>query len=95
MNKKTKEKIMIEVGGFNDVASDLRDIWSDLNDFLDYENKREKDVLDDFLGVIINFEEEINKSLGVIDNLKEDDYKPYTDIDNIVNDMLSVGGKKK
>ena len=94
MNKKTKEKIMIEVGGFNDVASDLRDIWSDLNDFLDYENKREKDVLDDFLGVIINFEEEINKSLGVIDNLKED-YKPYTNIDNIVNDMLLTGGKKK
>ena len=24
----------------------------------------------------------------------EKDYKPYTNIDNIVNDMLSVGGKK-
>ena len=77
MNKKTKEKIMIEVGGFNDVASDLRDIWSDLNDFLDYEDKREKDVLDDFLGVIINFEEEINKSLGVIDDLKGKIKKEY------------------
>ena len=77
MNKKTKEKIMIEVGGFNDVASDLRDIWSDLNDFLDYEDKREKDVLDDFLGVIINFEEEINKSLGVIDDLQGKIKKEY------------------
>ena len=34
-----KNKIMQEVGGFQDVAADFKDVWSDLNDILDYENE--------------------------------------------------------
>ena len=30
----------------------------------------------------------------LLEDEEKDDYKPYTNIDNIVNDMLSVGGKK-
>ena len=61
-----KNKIMQEVGGFQDVAADFKDVWSDLNDILDYENEREKEILDSFLGLIIHFEEEIKKSKSVV-----------------------------
>lgn len=64
-----KDKIMQEVGGFQDVANDFRDVWSDLNNILSYEDKKEKEVLDDFLGLIINFEKEIEKSLVVVAKL--------------------------
>ena len=64
-----KDKIMVEIGGFRDVASDFRDVWMDINDILDYEDEREKELLDSFLGLIINFEEEIDKSMGVVDKL--------------------------
>ncbi len=63
-----KNKIMQEVGGFQDVAADFKDVWSDLNDILDYENEREKEILDSFLGLIINFEKEIKKSLDKLTN---------------------------
>ena len=72
MNKKTKEKIIQEIHGFNDVASDFKDVWSDLNDILDYEDKREKEILDSFLGLIIHFENEIQNSLGVVDKLMKE-----------------------
>lgn len=71
MNKKTKEKIIIEIGSFKDVASDFKDVWSDLNGILDYEFKGEKKLLDDFLGLIINFEKEIDNSLNVINKLEK------------------------
>jgi hypothetical protein len=63
-----KNKIMQEVGGFQDVATDFKDVWSDLNNILDYEDKREKEILDSFLGLIINFEKEIKKSLDKLTN---------------------------
>ena len=63
-----KNKIMQEVGGFQDVAADFKDVWSDLNDILDNENEREKEILDSFLGLIINFEKEIKKSLDKLTN---------------------------
>ena len=66
--KMEKNKIMQEVGGFQDVAADFKDVWSDLNDILDYENEREKEILDSFLGLIINFEKEIKKSLDKLTN---------------------------
>jgi hypothetical protein len=68
-----KEKIMQEVGGFQDVANDFRDVWSDLNGILDYEDKREKEILDSSLGLIINFEKEIEKSLNVIAKLMKEE----------------------
>ena len=43
-----------------------KDVWSDLNNILDYENEREKEILDSFLGLIIHFEEEIKKSKSVV-----------------------------
>ena len=72
MNKETKEKIIQEVYGFNDVALDYKDVWSDLNDILDYEDKREKEILDSFLGLIIHFENEIQNSLGVVAKLMKE-----------------------
>ena len=72
MNKETKEKIIQEVYGFNDVALDFKDVWSDLNDILDYEDKREKEILDSFLGLIIHFENEIQNSLGVVAKLMKE-----------------------
>tara|TARA_R100001463_G_scaffold64262_2_gene117357 strand:+ start:152 stop:361 length:210 start_codon:yes stop_codon:yes gene_type:complete len=59
-----KDKIMQEVGGFQDVANDFRDVWRDLDSILDYKNEREKEILDSFLGQIIHFEKEIEKSLA-------------------------------
>tara|TARA_R100000995_G_scaffold57364_1_gene28519 strand:- start:367 stop:582 length:216 start_codon:yes stop_codon:yes gene_type:complete len=64
-----KDKIMQEVGSFQDVATDFKDVWSNLNNVLDYEDKREKEILDSFLGLIINFEKEIQNSLGVVSKL--------------------------
>ena len=72
MNKETKEKIIQEVYGFNDVALDFKDVWRDLNDILDYEDKREKEILDSFLGLIIHFENEIQNSLGVVAKLMKE-----------------------
>ena len=67
-----KDKIMQEVGGFYDVATDFKDVWSDLNGILDYEDKREKEILDSFLGLILNFENEIQNSLGVVAKLMKE-----------------------
>ena len=61
-----KDKIIQEISGFQDVATDFKDVWSDLNNILDYENEREKEILDCFLGLIIHFEEEIKKSKSVV-----------------------------
>ena len=63
-----KDKIIQEVGGFQDVANDFRDVWIDLNDILSYEDKREKEILDSFLGQIIHFEQEIKNSLAKLTN---------------------------
>ena len=63
-----KDKIIQEISGFQDVATDFKDVWSDLNNILDYENEREKEILDSFLGLIINFEKEIKKSLDKLTN---------------------------
>ena len=63
-----KDKIIQEISGFQDVATDFKDVWSDLNDILDYENEREKEILDSFLVLIINFEKEIKKSLDKLTN---------------------------
>ena len=67
-----KDKIMQEVGGFYDVATDFKGVWSDLNGILDYEDKREKEILDSFLGLILNFENEIQNSLGVVAKLMKE-----------------------
>ena len=32
-----KDKIIQEISGFQDVATDFKDVWSDLNNILDYE----------------------------------------------------------
>jgi len=58
-----KDKIIQEVSSFYDIATDFKDVWSDLNDILDYEDKREKEILDSFLILVLNFEKEIEKSL--------------------------------
>ena len=65
--------ILLEIGGFKDVASDFRDVWMDINDILDYSDEREKELLDSFLGLIINFEKEIDKSMGVVDKLLKEE----------------------
>ena len=65
--------ILLEIGGFRDVASYFRDVWMDINDILDYEDEREKKLLDSFLGIIINFEKEIDKSMGVVDKLLKEE----------------------
>ena len=70
-----KDKLKQEVGGFQDVATDLRDVWSDLNNHLDYEDKQEKEILDSFLGLIIGLEEEIQNSLSVVEKLFKEEYK--------------------
>ena len=62
--KMEKNKIMQEVNGFQDVATDFKDVWSDANNILDYEDEKEKDLLDSFMGLILNFEKEIQKSLS-------------------------------
>ena len=56
-----EDKIMQEVSSFQDVATDFKDVWSNLNDVLDYEDKREKEILDNFLGLIINFEKDSDR----------------------------------
>ena len=65
--------ILLEIGGFKDVASDFRDVWMDINDILDYSDEREKELLDSFLGIIINFEKEIDKSMGGVDKLLKEE----------------------
>ena len=64
MNKETREKILIEIGGFNDVVTDLRDAWNDANNTLDNNVKIQSDVLTDFLGIINGFEKEIIFSIS-------------------------------
>ena len=68
-----KDKIMQEVGGFYDVATDFKNVWSDLNGFLDYEDEREKEILDSFLVLILNFEKEIQNSLSVVSKLMKEE----------------------
>ena len=71
--KRMKEdKIMQEVSSFQDVATDFKDVWINLNDVLDYEDKREKEILDNFLGLIINFEKEIQNSLSVVKKITKE-----------------------
>ena len=67
-----EDKIMQEVSIFQDVATDFKDVWSNLNDVLDYEDKREKEILDNFLGLIINFEKEIQNSLSVVKKITKE-----------------------
>ncbi len=67
-----EDKIMQEVSSFQDVATDFKDVWSNLNDVLDYEDKREKEILDNFLGLIINFEKEIQNSLSVVKKITKE-----------------------
>ena len=67
-----EDKKMQEVSSFQDVATDFKDVWSNLNDVLDYEDKREKEILDNFLGLIINFEKEIQNSLSVVKKITKE-----------------------
>ena len=67
-----EDKIMQEVSSFQDVATDFKDVWINLNDVLDYEDKREKEILDNFLGLIINFEKEIQNSLRVVKKITKE-----------------------
>ena len=67
-----EDKIMQEVSSFQDVATDFKDVWINLNDVLDYEDKREKEILDNFLGLIINFEKEIQNSLSVVKKITKE-----------------------
>ena len=87
MDKKI-ERLKIDISTYNDVVSDLRDIISEFKEGYDVYQ-----CFDDIESITDDLEVYINKSLNIVNSLK-DDYKPYTNIDNIVNDMLSVGGKK-
>ncbi len=87
MDKKI-ERLKVDISTYNDVVSDLRDIISEFKEGYDVYQ-----CFDDIESITDDLEAYINKSLNIVNSLK-DDYKPYTNIDNIVNDMLSVGGKK-
>ena len=61
---KDLKEMKVEISSYFDVASDFKDVWSDANNILDYEDEKEKDLLDSFMGLILNFEKEIQKSLS-------------------------------
>lgn len=54
-----QDKLLEDVESFQDIVTDLRDCWGDLNNILDYEIQNEKEILDDFQSLINHFEEEI------------------------------------
>ena len=49
----------------HDIVTDLKDVWYDLNGILDYEDKREKDILDGFMSIINGFEEDLLKKRNI------------------------------
>ena len=65
------EKLRLDINGYHDIVSDLRDIWGDLNDILDNSDKREKDILEGILGIVDGFEEYIFESMNKIEKMKE------------------------
>ena len=58
-NRMNQDKLLQEVASFQDIVTDFRDCWGDLNNILDYEIQNEKEILDDFQSLINHFEEEI------------------------------------
>ena len=54
-----QDKLLEDVESFQDIVTDFRDCWGDLNNILDYEIQNEKEILDDFQSLINHFEEEI------------------------------------
>jgi len=62
-----KDKILTDINSYNDIVSDLKDVWYDLNAILDYEDDREKDVLDGFMDTINGFEQSIIESAKIIE----------------------------
>ena len=65
------EKLRLDIGGYHDIVSDLRDIWGDLDGILDNSDKREKDILEGILGIVDGFEEYIFESMNEIEKMKE------------------------
>ena len=62
-----KDKILTDVNSYNDIVSDLKDVWYDLNAVLDYEDDREKNILDEFKSIINGFEQSIVESAKIIE----------------------------
>ena len=65
------EKLKIDINGYHDIVSDLRDAWADLSGILDCADEREKDILEGVLGIVDGFEEHIFESMNKIEKLKE------------------------
>ena len=65
------EKLRLDINGYHDIVSDLRDIWGDLHGILDNSDKREKDILEGLLGIVDGFEEYIFESMNEIEKMKE------------------------
>ena len=45
MNKKQKKMIMDEVGAYHDIVSDYKDIFTEINNILDYSIPKEQFIL--------------------------------------------------
>jgi|6_EtaG_2_1085325.scaffolds.fasta_scaffold28901_5 hypothetical protein len=65
------EKLKIDINGYHDIVSDLRDVWADLDGILDNSDEREKDILEGILGIVDGFEEYIFESVAKIESIKE------------------------
>ena len=62
------DKIKTDIDGYYDTISDLKDVWYDLDGILDYEDKREKDILDGFKSIISGFEKDLFKTYRMIED---------------------------
>jgi|TARA_R110000823_G_scaffold298919_1_gene419561 hypothetical protein len=71
MNKKQKKMIMDEVGAYHDIVSDYKDIFTEINNILDYSIPKEQFILDGLQSITDGFEEEINESLSLIHKIQE------------------------
>tara|TARA_B100000902_G_C26397404_1_gene476096 strand:- start:55 stop:258 length:204 start_codon:yes stop_codon:yes gene_type:complete len=62
------DKILNNIHSYDDIISDLKDVWYDLNGILDYEDKREKDILDGLKSIINGFDKELFKTTRMIED---------------------------
>ena len=67
LTKDLREDIL----SYNDIVTDLKDIWNDLNGFLDEQDARERDVLIGMLDVVRGLHHSIRESANKIDKIKE------------------------
>jgi uncharacterized protein YutD len=71
LNKKL-EKIKLDINGYHDIVSDLRDEWLELEGILDDENERENDILESITELTDWFEECIFKSVDRIEKIQKE-----------------------